>query len=136
MDLDHFLHGRLPFFLFGLIDHVGVVDAAHGLVRRNGDNFELIYLPKLIGFRLGRAGHAGQLLVELEEVLQRHCRQRLRLFLDLDAFARVLGLDRLVQPVRPLPADHQTAREFVDDDDAQFVRLGMAHHRIFFILFV
>ena len=38
--------------------------------------------------------------------------KRLRLALDLHAF---LGLDRLVQPVRPAPARHDAAGELVHD---------------------
>ena len=56
----------------------------------------------------------GQVLVQLEEVLDGDRGDRLRLFLDLDVF---LGLDRLVQAVGPLPAVHEPARELVDDDD-------------------
>ena len=91
------------------------------LVGRDGDHFELVNLPEFVGLGHGRAGHAGQLLVQLEVILQRDGRQRLRLLLDLDAVLGVLGLDRLVQPVGPLPAEHQPAGELVDDDDAQLV---------------
>ena len=65
-----------------------------------------------LGFR--RAGHAGQLLVEAEVVLDGDGGQGLRLALDLDAF---LGLDGLVQAVAPAAAGHQAAGVLVDDDD-------------------
>ncbi len=76
----------------------------------------------------------AELLVELEEILQRDRGQRLRFFLDLDAVAGVLGLDGLMQAVGPLPANHEAAREFVDDDDAHLARFGMAHHRVLLVL--
>ena len=66
------------------------------------------------GLRLGGAGHAGQLLVEAEVVLNRDRRQRLRFALDLDAF---LGFDGLVQAIAPAAAGHQAAGVFIDDDD-------------------
>ena len=63
------------------------------------------------GFR--RTGHAGQLLVHAEVVLEGDGGQRLVLALDLDAF---LGFDGLVQTVAPAAARHQAAGELVDDD--------------------
>ena len=58
------------------------------------------------------AGHAGELLVDAEVVLQRDRRERLVLGLDLDAF---LCLDRLVQALAPAPALEDAAGELVDD---------------------
>ena len=86
----------------------------HLAVGRNRDDVELVDLPELAGLGHGRAGHAADLVVQLEEVLQRDRGQRLRLFLDLHPF---LGLDRLVQAVAPLPALHFAAGELIDDDD-------------------
>ena len=79
-----------------------------------GHHLELVDLVEL--FRLGQrgAGHAGELVVDAEEVLEGDRRQRHRLLLDADAF---LCLDRLVQAVRPAAAGHRAARELVDDDD-------------------
>jgi len=54
------------------------------------------------------------LLVHAEVVLNRDGRERLILLADMDA---LLGLHRLVQPVGPTTTRHQTAGEFVDDDD-------------------
>ena len=65
-----------------------------------------------LGFR--GAGHAGQLLVEAEIILDRDRRERLRLVLDLDPF---LGFDGLVQAIAPAAAGHQAAGVLVDDDD-------------------
>src|SRR6185437_1118906 len=95
-----------------LVDEIVPVFADHRLVRRDDGDFEFIDLEKLPLFRLGRAGHAGQLLVHAEVVLDRDRGHRLGLALDVDA---LLGLDRLVQPFRPAPARHRAAGELVDD---------------------
>ena len=66
--------------------------------------------------RLGhrRAGHAGELRVHPEIVLEGDRGERLVLVLDGDAF---LGFERLVQPLGVAPALHHAAGELVDDDD-------------------
>ena len=99
-------------FVLGAVDHVGIVDAMQRFVRGDGDHVELVDFPELGGLGHGGAGHAADLVVELEEVLQRDRGQRLVLFLDADAF---LGLDGLVQAVAPVAARHQAAGELVDD---------------------
>ena len=62
----------------------------------------------------GRAGHPRELFIAEEEVLHGHARRG-------DRFERhlkpLLGLDRLMQAVLPLPAGHHPAGELVDDDD-------------------
>jgi hypothetical protein len=65
------------------------------------------------GLGVGRAGHARQLLVHAEVVLEGDRRERLVLLLDLDPF---LGLEGLVQAVGVAPALHGAAGELVDDD--------------------
>jgi hypothetical protein len=82
------------------------------LVGRDDDRLEPVDFLEFVRFRVGRAGHAGQLFVHAEVVLERDRGQRLVLVLDLHAF---LGLDRLVQAVGPAAAHHQAAGEFVDD---------------------
>ena len=61
-----------------------------------------------------------ELLVHAEVVLEGDRGEGLVLALDLHL---LLGLDRLVQAVRPAPAGHEAARELVDDDD-----LAVLHH--------
>ena len=75
---------------------------------------EPVDLAELGGLGRRRAGHAGELRVEAEVVLEGDRGQRLVLGLDRHAF---LGLERLVQPVRVAPALHHPAGELVDDDD-------------------
>ncbi len=58
------------------------------------DHFELVDLLELRRLGVGRAGHARELLVHAEIVLEGDRGEGLVLVLDLDAF---LGLDRLVQ---------------------------------------
>ncbi|MCU0293902.1 MAG: hypothetical protein MUF10_18275 [Thermoanaerobaculaceae bacterium] len=114
VQLQDLLDHRLPLLLLGAEDEVRVVLPDHLPVGRDDDDVEAVDLRELVRLGLGRARHAGQLLVHAEVVLQRDRGQGLVLGLDLDAF---LGLDRLVQPVGPAPPRHQPARELVDDDD-------------------
>jgi hypothetical protein len=96
----------------GLVDQVEVVLALRGAVRRDHHGLEAVDLLELVGLGVGRAGHATELGVHAEVVLERDRGERLVLALDLDAF---LGLDGLVQAVRPAATRHQAAGEFVDD---------------------
>ncbi len=112
--LDDVVDDRRPLFGFGAIDEVGFLDAHHLAVGGNGDDVEVVDLGEFRGFRDGGAGHARQLLVLAEIVLEGDGRERLVLALDLDAF---LGLDGLVQAVAPAASRHQAAGELVDDDD-------------------
>ena len=108
------LGGGEVLLLFGAVDDVRILDAHHRLVGRNHHDFELVDLLELGGFGFRRTGHAGQLLVHAEIILEGDGGERLVLALDLDAF---LGFDRLVQAVGPAAARHQAAGELVDDDD-------------------
>ena len=94
-------------------DDVVVVLADHVAVRRDDKHVEPVDLVELVALRPGCTGHAGELLVQAEVVLERDRGVGDALLLDLDAF---LGLDGLVQAVRPAAAVHQPAGEVVDDD--------------------
>ena len=83
-------------------------------MRGDHDHVEVVDLAELRGLGLGRACHAGELVVEAEVVLEGDGGQGLVFPFDLDAF---LGLDGLVQPVAPAPARHEPARELVHDHD-------------------
>ncbi len=95
-------------------DEVRVVVADHRLVRRDRDDLEPVDLVELLGLGHRRAGHAGQLVVEAEVVLERDRGERDRLALDAQP---LLGLDRLVEPLAPAAAGHLAPGELVDDDD-------------------
>ena len=114
MFLDDFRDDRVPLFRLGPVDEVRVLDAAQRPVRRDDDDVELVNLVELLGLGVGGAGHAGELLVLAEVILEGDGRERLILALDLDLLLR---LHRLVQAVAPSPARHQTAGELVDDHD-------------------
>jgi hypothetical protein len=63
-------------------------------VRRDEHRLQVVDGGELEGLGVGRAGHAGELLVEAEVVLEGDRGERLALVLDRGAFLR---LDRLVQ---------------------------------------
>ena len=112
--LENVVDDGLVLLALGAENGIRLFNAVQRPVRRDGDDVEVVDLRELdrLGFR--RAGHAGQLLVLAEVVLERNRRERLVLALDLDLFLR---LDRLVQAVAPPPSGHQTAGELVHDDD-------------------
>ena len=91
-----------------------------GLVGGDDHHVEVVDLRELLRLGVGGAGHARELGVHAEVVLEGDGGERLVLGLDLHAF---LGLDRLVQPVRPAASGHETAGELVDDE-----HLAVLHH--------
>ena len=110
----HVVDDRAVLFVDRAVDLVLLVDADHLAMRRHDDRFKAVDVLEFVGFGVGRAGHAGELPVHAEEVLERDRRHRLVFLLDLHAF---LGLDGLVKTFAPAAAWHQAARELVDDDD-------------------
>ncbi len=99
--------------VLGAVDEVGLVLADHRLVGRDRHDAELVDLVELAGLGHRRAGHARELVVHAEVVLQRDGREGLVLLADLDA---LLGLDRLVQAVVVAPARQHAAGVLVDDE--------------------
>ena len=99
-------HGGVA-LLAGLVDEVELVLAHRRPVRRNHHGLEAVDLLELVRLGVGRAGHARQLGVHAEVVLESDRGQRLVLGLDLHAF---LGFDGLVQAVAPAAAGHQAGR--------------------------
>ena len=114
--LDH----RLVLFLGGAVHLVLPVVAHHLHVRRHHHDLEAVDLLELVGLGVGGAGHAGELAVHAEVVLEGDRGEGLVLVLDLHL---LLGFDCLVQAVGPAPALHQPAGELVDDD-----HLVVLHH--------
>ncbi len=106
--LDHGVELRF----LGLEHEIGLIGPDHVLVGRDGDDREAVGAGELARFRLGRTGHAGQLLVHAEVVLQRHGGPGVVLLFDGHP---LLGLDRLVETVRPPPAVEGAPGELVDD---------------------
>ena len=107
-------HDRAPLAVLGLEDLVVLVAADHRAVRGHLHDRQLVDLHELGGLGEGRAGHARELVVHAEVVLQRDRRERLVLLLDAHVLLR---LDRLVQALRPAPAVEDAAGELVDDLD-------------------
>ena len=108
------LHHGVELALFGLVDHVVHILADHGAVGGDLHHVQIVDALELFFLRLGRAGHAGDLLVHAEVVLEGDGGQRLAFPLHLHVF---LGLDGLMQTVGITAAHHQTAGELVHDDD-------------------
>ena len=111
--------------LFDLLDHGGVflgpraidlvvaVVPNHRHVGRDFGDRELVDLGELAGLRHRRAGHARELGIEAEVVLEGDRGEGLVFLLDVDP---LLGLERLVQPLGVAPALHHAPGELVDDD--------------------
>jgi hypothetical protein len=86
----------------------------HVAVGGDRDDLDVVGVGELAGLRDGRAGHAGQLVVEAEVVLERDRGEGLVLLFDLHA---LFGLDGLVEPLAPAPALEDATGELVDDLD-------------------
>ena len=78
------------------------------------DNGQFVDIEKLGRLGLRRPGHAGQLVIHPEVVLDGDGGIGPGLPLDGDPF---LGLDRLVQAVAPTPARHDAAGVLIHDDN-------------------
>ena len=105
---------RAVFAGFGLIDDIRVVDTDDGLVCRDLHDVQIVDAGEFLLLGQRRAGHAGELVVQAEEILEGDGGERLVLARDLDA---LLGLNGLMQALVIPAAVHQSAGELVDDDD-------------------
>jgi hypothetical protein len=101
------------------VDLVVVVEPDHRHVGRDFQDLEIVDVHELVRLGRGGAGHAGELLVHPEIILEGDRGERLILRLDRLA---LLGLERLVQAFRITAAGHHAAGELVDDHD-----LAVAH---------
>src|SRR5947209_6799 len=108
------LDDRFELLPLGAEHEVRHVLPDHRPVRRHDDDFEVVDLLELRGFGIRGAGHAGELVVHPEEVLERDRGERLVLRLDLHPLLR---LDGLVETVASAASRHEAAGELVDDDD-------------------
>ena len=104
---------RFDLACFSLKDLIFVVDSLDRLIGRNLDDIQSIDLLKLFCLSEGSAGHAGQLVVEAEIILERNGRQCLRFLSHRNV---LLSLDRLVQTLAIATPFHQAPSELVDDD--------------------
>jgi len=98
--------------LFVVIDQIGEVLTDDRLVGGDDHHIEIVDFQEFRSFGVGGAGHAADLVIHAEKVLEGDGRQSLVLTEDLDL---LLGLDRLVQPVAVPPPVKDAAGEFIDD---------------------
>ena len=102
----------------GQVHQVVEVLAGQRLVRWDDHHVEVVDLGELECLGVGGTGHAGQLGVEAEVVLEGGRGQGLALGLDVQVF---LGLDRLVQAFGQAAARHGAAGVLVDQEDLAFL---------------
>ena len=114
MTLGYQIGGGLELGLLGLVDVIVAIVADHGLVGGYLHHFHLVDLAELVGLGGRGTGHAGDLLVEPEVVLQGDGGECLVLFFDAHALA---SLDGLMQTLRVAPSFQDAPRELVDDLD-------------------
>ena len=100
--------------LFCAVDQVCVVDTLYRTVGRNCDNVQLVNFTEFVFLCHCRTGHARQLGVQTEIVLECDGCQGLGFLCDLYAF---LCLDCLVQTVIETTSQHLTSGKLVDDDN-------------------
>jgi hypothetical protein len=110
------VHRRSPgIFLDRAVDLVVLVDTLRSAHWSGFRPRPAVDVAEFLCFGRGRAGHAGQLVVHAEIVLEGDRGQGLVFRLDLaHAF---LGLERLVLTFGEAPARHHAAGELVDDDN-------------------
>ena len=81
---------------------------------RNDNRFQTVNILEFVGFRISRTGHTSQFFIHTEVILESDRGKRLVFLIDLDTF---LSFNGLMQTFGPTATRHQTAREFVHDDD-------------------
>src|SRR5262245_46895335 len=101
---------RPVFRVFVSEDHVRQVFADARAVRRDGDYFDAVEIFQLFGRGSRRGGHAAELWVMLQEVLQSDRTQDAPARPDRQRF---LGFERGLQAVRPAPVVHHSTGEFI-----------------------
>ena len=114
MRLFDFFDDGVVFFLCRAVDPVVLVNPRDFAVGRHLDDAKPVDLGEFVGFGHGSAGHARQLFVKTEIVLECHAGQGHVLRANLAAF---LGFDGLMQTFGQASACHHATREFVDQHD-------------------
>ncbi len=113
------LDQREGLLVAGAEDLVVLIGPVDGTVGGDLHHVQAVDGGELLGFRGRGAGHAGELVVEAEQVLEGDRGQSHVLGLDLHLLLR---LQRLVEAVAEAPSLHHAAGEFVDDDDLVVAR--------------
>ncbi len=83
-------------------------------VGRDYDHVQAVDLFEFKGFGIGCTGHAGELVINTEVILESGTGQGLAFGLDANAF---FGFDGLVVTLTPATTRHGTTGVFVNDDD-------------------
>ena len=99
--LDDVGDDRLVLFLLRAVDRVRLFDALELAVGRDDHHVELVDLVELFGLGVGRAGHARELAVHAEVVLEGDVAS---VWFSRSILTLLLRLDRLVQAVAPAAA--------------------------------
>ena len=102
------------FAFLSLVDGIGEIDTGERLIGGQLHHIQPVDIPELLLLGHGGTGHAGQLIVHAEVVLEGDGGQGAVLARDGDA---LFGLDGLVQALGVAAADHEAAGELIDDDD-------------------
>jgi len=105
---------RLIFLFRRTIDLVVLIVTDHRHVGRHFEDLEAVDVEELVRLGGGGAGHARELLVHAEVILESDRGERLVLRLDRLVFLR---FERLVQSFRKPASRHHAPGELVDDDD-------------------
>ena len=113
-----FVDDGVVFFAARFVDAIVRIGARDRAIGRDDGDIQFVDVVKFVRLGFGGAGHAGELLIEAEIILDRDRGEGLGFAIDLDAFLR---FDRLVQAIAPAAARHFAAGVFVDDDDFVFL---------------
>ena len=122
----YFVDHRIKLLTHGFVDLVFHVFSDDGPVGRDNDHIKFVDFPKLTCFSFGRAGHARQLVVHPEIVLQGDGGVGLGGIFHRHIF---FGLNGLMQPVGIAAAFHHTTRLLVNYFDLA------VHYHIFCVFF-
>ena len=112
--LGHFLDDSLEFFLQAQVHQVIGVNPHHGFVGGNHHHIHAINLAEFQCLGVRSTGHAGQLVIKTEIILEGGGRQGLVFLLDIQPFFRLDGLMNTFGPATPR---HGTAGVFIHDHD-------------------
>src|SRR5208283_3963091 len=103
----------IEFDILGLVNNIREVRPNQRPVSRYHQNFEIIYLCKFGGLSVGSTGHARELIIHPEKILECYSGESLVFTGYLNT---LFCLNSLVKPVTPPSARHNPSRKFIDYD--------------------